>query len=390
MCAAAPAQPVDVSAPAPARQRPKRVLLDMELRASVIEPLSIDQRAVVYQDESGRAREVRTSQVAAIIPYLAESGATAVLGSEAEGLLILADGQRFPGRRSGAPAEQDVLAWEHPTLGSVAAPLDLVSEVRYMLFLPSGDPVFLEPAPRDRALLVNGDRLEGFIESLGDPVRIETPSGDVELPAARVAGARLANPRQEQRGLALWLEDGTVARVRSLETDGRGGASATLADAQSARLSLDQIIGVVFDGSRLRPLARIAPQEQSAAEGRPLLDPMRIADDFWAPAVLDAPSIELPGPMQVMWTLPEGATRLGGVGRLPRSSWVWGDCELVIEVDEQEVLRERLHRGRPTIEFSVPVRGRELTIRIEPGAYGPIQDRVILERALILLAPGEG
>ena len=384
-CAAA-AQP---EAPAPAvaaAPRPKRILLDLDLRTSVIEPLSIDQRAVVFNDETGRSREVRTNQIAAILPLSPDL----IGGSESEGLLILTDGQRFPGRRAAAPAGEDMLGWEHALLGSVAAPLDIVSEARFSLYLPTGEPVAIEPSLKDQALLTNGDRLVGFIESLADPVVIETEGGDVSLSAARVAGARLANPREPARGIVLWLEDGSVARVDALESDGRGGAAVTLADSQSARLSLEQIVGVAFDASRLRPLARLEPDGESALADRPLLESLSVTEDFWTPTVLDAPDILLPGPMQVTWTLPQNAVRFGAVAELPRSSWVWGDCELVISVDEQEVLRERLHRGRPSIEFAVPVRGRELTIRLEPGAYGPVQDVLILQRALILLAPGEG
>lgn len=367
--------------------RPKRVLLDMDLRASVIEPLSIDQRSIVFNDASGRAREVRSSQVAAILPLTDD----AIRGSESEGLLILTDGQRFPGRRSRAPAGQDMIGWEHAILGAVSAPLDVVSEARFSLYLPTGEPVAIEPSLKDQALLLNGDRIVGFIDSLGDPIVIETDAGDLSLPADRVAGARLANAREPARGVVLWLDDGAVARVDSLESDGRGGAAVTLAESQSARLTLEQIVGAVFSAERLRPLAQIEPDTQTPIADRPaLLDRVSAEDDFWTPAVLGAPDILIPEPMEAVWTLPETAMRFGAVARLPRSSWVWGDCELVIIVDEKEVLRERLNRARSSIEFAVPLRGRTLTIRLEPGAYGPIQDRVILERALILLSPGEG
>ncbi len=366
--------------------REKRVMLDLSLCSSVIEPLSIDQRAIVYNDATGRTREVRTSMVAALLPV----DPNAVVGSDQLGLLVLTDGQRYPGRRASGPAPEEAISWAHPTLGEIVAPLDIVSEARFTTFLQSGDPVRIEPSMKDELLMENGDRLRGFIESLGDPVVIETDAGVVRAEANLVAGARLANPRETLSGTAIWLRDGAVARVQSLESDGRGGAAVTLPDGQSARLTLDDIVGVVFDAARLRPLARIAPDAQSALGERALLDPMEVRESAWTPAALDAPDMHLPGPMEIRWTLPPGAERFGAVAELPRASWTWGDCELVVLIDGAEVLRERLNRERPSVEFSVPVRGEELTIRLEPGAYGPVLDRIDLKRALILLPPGAG
>jgi len=44
----------------------------------------------------------------------------------------------------------------------------------------------------------------------------------------------------------------------------------------------------------------------------------------------------------------------------------------------------RLNAETPEATISIPVTGRELTIEVAAGARGPIQDHVILTRAMLL------
>ena len=85
------------------------------------------------------------------------------------------------------------------------------------------------------------------------------------------------------------------------------------------------------------------------------------------------------------YELPEDAARFGGTFELDENTAPWGDCVVSIELDGREIFSQRLHENRRTAPFSVTAQGRELTVRVDPGEYGPILDRVSLKRAIVLL-----
>ena len=70
-----------------------------------------------------------------------------------------------------------------------------------------------------------------------------------------------------------------------------------------------------------------------------------------------------------------------------RATREWGDCEFLISVDGVEVLRHHLSSETPSFPFLVDTPGRILTIEIDPGRYGPINDRVLIRRPLLLVEP---
>jgi len=106
-------------------------------------------------------------------------------------------------------------------------------------------------------------------------------------------------------------------------------------------------------------------------------------------AALGAPDIELPGPMSVTWTLPAGVTRVAGVAELPVSARAWGDCSVVMfDGAGAQVWTTRLSGDAPSAPFNIDLSGKDaltLTVRVEAGANGPIEDRVLLRRVLLLL-----
>ncbi len=63
----------------------------------------------------------------------------------------------------------------------------------------------------------------------------------------------------------------------------------------------------------------------------------------------------------------------------------WGDCELVIRGGDSELWRVRRNAERPTASIGVTVRGSSMTVELTEGANGPIQDRVVLRRAMLLV-----
>ncbi len=460
-------------------QGAERMLLDRDLRARPIRLLSLTADAITYEDEQGRRRQATVGGFVALLQAPPRYGASGTGSGAAPsgsgsagpsvdgarrppsappGVLVTTRGERFPGSHAPTGGDEDAVIWAHPSFGRVTIALDRVAKVvmdagvlRRARAEEAAEGDGLAPADAappdgagiapasDTVTLINGDTLTGFLLSLGDPVEIEVDGVTVAIPSERVLSAQLANNPEPMSGLVVWLEDGSVAVVASIDMAGGDQVSLRLHDGQSADFSLDSISAVAFDAGRLRPLSALRPVDQRPIDRRVLLEPLRvrtprapgspgspgspargntapgtsgvpaagnaaapgrpgpgIPDPLEAmapPADLNAPDVEFPGPMSVRWTLPLGARRFAAVADLPVDALPWGDCELVVTVDGREELRRRLWQDAPRYEFSVALGGadhaREMTIAIEPGPSGPINDRVILRRPLILVDPVE-
>jgi hypothetical protein len=72
---------------------------------------------------------------------------------------------------------------------------------------------------------------------------------------------------------------------------------------------------------------------------------------------------------------------------MPEVARQWGDLELVVLDGRQERLRSTINAMHPEIVIDVPLSAaeRRLTIRLEPGRYGPVMDRVRLRLPRVLM-----
>lgn len=118
------------------------------------------------------------------------------------------------------------------------------------------------------------------------------------------------------------------------------------------------------------------------------------------PPPMGAADIALSGPMQAEWSIPTDTVRIAGWAELPRDCWTWGNCVVVISITPAarsaqgptELLRETLSSDHPTVEFNLDLeqsalKDRVLTVAVEAGERGPIQDHVVLHRVLLLRKP---
>jgi hypothetical protein len=173
-------------------------------------------------------------------------------------------------------------------------------------------------------------------------------------------------------------------------------------------VGMSEVVALLPDAARVVPLAALPIESQQGVGGRLYTDPVALrwrggpAGPLTSRATLaspdrlpplDAPDIELPGPMSVEWSLPAGAVRLAGWAEVPTESRLWAEFALVFEgVSAAGVAtplaRESMSGTRPLVEFNIAVPSpapARLRVTLEPGARGPIQDRAVLRRTLVLL-----
>ena len=87
----------------------------------------------------------------------------------------------------------------------------------------------------------------------------------------------------------------------------------------------------------------------------------------------------MPGPMRTTWTLPRGTSRLAITAELPLESRAWGNLDLIVLVDGVERERHTLSAQSPEAHIRLDLASaRELTLELDEGQFGPVQDRVEL------------
>lgn len=392
------------------------VLIDRSLEERPVRVMEIGERGLTYVDAEGL---VRTEPVEEYVALLAAGGAGEA-GAEAS-VLELVDGQRLIGAPvkaaggAGGAGGADSVGWVHPVFGALEVPIDRVLRIGLAEVEGGGGGAGPGAALDDVVVLANGDRLEGFVEGIGASVRLETGGQTLEVPLERAAEIRLANPPEGAEGTVVWLADGTVVRVRDLRTSPEGElrfglvldggeesepGPGTLAPVDApegspsgwtGRVRLGDVRAVAFDAGALVPVAGLAAMGQRPLGERRWTRPVEVGE----PGVLGVAEVTLPGPMSVVWELPPGALRLALEAKLPETMWMWGDCELVIAAEgargEAEVFSARLNAEHPaaSVNAELPEGTRRVRVSVKPGAYGPVQDRVVLRRAVVLVEGGE-
>jgi hypothetical protein len=226
-----------------------------------------------------------------------------------------------------------------------------------------------------------------------------------ELALDRVQEVALANPPAAgpDQGAVAWLRDGSVIACRVIRTTRAGELvlSATLQESEApdtraeshprGAMRLDDLLAISFraSGATLVPLATLPMPEQKPAGERRWSRPATAIEP--ARAVLGAADIDLPGPMSVTWNLPAGTTRLSAAAELPRQNWTWGDCDLVVLTGDaqgdKELFRQRLNAESPraAIAAAIDPGATHLTVRLEAGPGGPVQDHAVLLRPMLLV-----
>lgn len=401
----------------------QRILIDRELKSRAVKMVGLDASSISILDVGGLIRSEPADKYLAIITpgpvtqAIALDDRAATIGAaEIPGflpwspgepdrvdLLTLVDGQRLTGHPDGREAAPDqFITWTHPSFGPLRVSLESVKRIDVgpasVFSLPAG-----AASRNDLLLLANGDQMEGFVAAATDPLLVEINKKAMSLPWSRVKSVLFAAPVQRPSGAMVWLADGTVLRVSSITSApgkrvrlvpalASGAASEHPGDAPSISVSFAALAAIAFESMAIVPLSGLPVADIAGQTGD--ISPVARVD-----AGLDQPlfagTIEFARPGTAAWQLPAGAARLAFHAELPPDCWSWGDCELVLSVNtpggpSTELARQHLSAEHSEAEINVPIdapAGSTLVIRVDEGAYGPIQDRVILRRGLLRVTP---
>lgn len=373
------------------------LLVTRDAQVREIRLAAISDQSMVIMDANRGWVTLDLKQCVALLGHDAASSESTA--RPARGMVVLADGQRLPGEAvTGAKAPADTLAWNHPWLGRIDVPFNLIASV-----LLAADAVAPAPGNADVVLTANGDRQEGLVTAIGEVVTLDVGEGAnrqaVNIPLDRVTAITMIAPRQAGSGRRVWFTEGTVLDVRSIavgddgyvrmtggtllaqDSGGGGPVGANQPSTAPPRVGLSDIAAMLFDRDTLLPLASLTPSRVEGPATRYVLPrPALLEPD----AALGLSTIEFSGPLVTRYALPAGCQRFIAEAELPRDMREWGDCELIVRSDDEQVFRAHLNAMTPMASINAPLKGRELTIEVTAGAHGPIQDLVRLHRPMLL------
>ena len=309
------------------------------------------------------------------------------------GKALLVDGQCLPGRPHLAVTdpEQEFLAWDHPWLNRVDLQIDELSAVQF-----TSNASIPNAGDADVLLLQNGDLINGFILSLGDPISIEVdPDLDANPDAEpseltigqdRIAAFTLAAVERVRDEQQVWFHDGTILALDQviIGDDGRMHVETQWQgdDETAEQVQLSEVAAILFRPSALIPLATLEPSILDGPDVRYQIPEPELSE---TDAYLKLATVAFRGPLEAHYRLPAGTTRFAAEAELPIEARTWGDVELVLEDDGREVFSAHIDGMNPRVDINVELTGSELTIRLKPGKRGSIQDHILLKRPMFMV-----
>ena len=297
-----------------------------------------------------------------------------------EGVLVMADGQRIVGELAsglGAPA------W----LTSWRGPITLALDGVRALVLEGAEPPLAAEA--DRVFLRNGDEATGIVSAITESgLELEQGSGPERsarvIPFEAVRAASFVSPPATRSGVRAWLDDGSVVDGTALDWTPEGMATLTVAGIDPVELTEGSLVAAQRAPGTVVPLASLAPSATEPEEGRGMrlsVPTPSAVPGTWA---LDAPPIEIEGPVSLAYPSAGGARRLVATAIRPRRASVAGALDLVIRSGGEERLRHRFMPGDQRLDVRVDLPDGPFELLLLPADGSYVGDVVVLERALLL------
>jgi len=302
-------------------------------------------------------------------------------------MIRLADGQTIVGlfgRFHGALPDT-VVRWKHPMLGSIDIPTDRVAFIQIQPM--AHPPCAIES---DEIVMINGDRIGGFIEKFSDPIVLEHAGSKQEIPLDRIAGLALVTAKTTPAKVRVWMSDESVIDGKSISPlfgDAFALQGVSFVKARpSISLPTEEIAGVAQALARLMPLAllvpKVAPPTASTLPRAEYPQPTIHARD----TTLGAATIEIRGPERLIYEIPQGFSVFSALVEISSLAPAWTDCVFVIRQGAIELARQPMSAKFPKVKIGVAIKPGPLEIEIEDSGGGPIGDIVILRRALLIAA----
>lgn len=336
----------------------------------------IEVRASSLADGGGDASsDWRALWVGSSVPQAQDGGSA----------MCLQDGQVIVG---GFEPNGQELWWRNSRIGASRVDLERVARIGPRSAVVTG------PIPRDTVHFMNGDRAEGFIQSIDvahgirlAPITAEgAPASDVvDHDLERVVAVWLASRPEPASGWRFWLRDGSVidADAWTMRNEQVVLTGLHLAGAPP-QLLVDwaQVIAIRRDPSSFVALAAL-PWKCSDVSNTPRLSPARVRSGSGSHA-LDLAPIDLHGPGLFETSIPPGTWILDTALTVPPGLSGEVACVAVILDGEREVLRHQITKTSDSMPLRTTLRSGRLVVRIEDAERGAWGAALRMDRSFLV------
>jgi hypothetical protein len=313
--------------------------------------------------------------------------------------MVMADGQRVPGLLAGAFTDPDGgmrIVWKHLGLGAIDVPLDRVAGFS----LQGGAPIPVVQAA-DVVKLANGDVIEGIVERIGEVFVIEKDGERREVPVDRIVSCGFVTSPSQRLPVRVWQADGTVLDGTELRPVGDLAfalAGPSLLPGRSlVVLTAEEMHGATLGNDaevRIVPLASLEPKADAPADVQLASHRPRAPEALDANPPLGLASLELRGPVRLVYELPKGSERLIGQLLVRERLREWAHAPVVVKQGTRELASATLDAERPVLDLDLrldpALSGADaaLTIEVGEGQRAGIGDVLVLDRALVIVRGG--
>jgi hypothetical protein len=313
--------------------------------------------------------------------------------------MVMADGQRVPGSLAGAFTDPDGgmrIVWKHLGLGAIDAPLDRVAGFS----LQGGAPIPVAQAA-DVVQLANGDVIEGIVERIGEVFVIERDGERRDVPVGRIVACGFVTSPAPRLPIRVWQADGTVLDGTELRPVGEMAfalAGPSLLPGRSlVVLTAEEMHGAMLGsqtGVRVVPLAALVPTADAPADVQLATNRPRAPEALDADPPLGLASLEVRGPVRLVYELPKGSERLVGRFLVRERLREWAHAPVVVKQGRHELVSATLDAQNPVLDLDLrldpALEGTDaaLTIEIGEGQRAGIGDVIVLDRALVIVRGG--
>lgn len=373
-------------------------VLDQELVEHHGHPIVVDGNSIlVFENPGGYPKAIPYIQGEAIVvgasTYRERRPSDRRLAERAGDLdpievpfLETTDGQRLPGGilRTG----DGRILWRNAWLPSQTLDPERISRLR--IVQGAEVPVATDS---DLLILVNGDRLEGFVESIGTSIALEIVDGDregeiIEVPIDRVASVSLSNPVVRRGGVMVWFRGGhrILGSSIRIEDDGYTRIGEPRLGGGEAEVPSEFLMGANLKFDRIVPWSSLEwrIREDASVGVRPWTPPIEREAGHHP---LDAAPMRIQGPMTAAAKMPwSGARYRLVVERDPDAGT--GRSVFVVRDGEVEVSRDVIDADRSVVVVTGRIEGDTIEFELEDGGDGPFEDDVVLREALIIRSRG--
>ncbi|MBC23321.1 MAG: hypothetical protein CMJ32_05325 [Phycisphaerae bacterium] len=302
-----------------------------------------------------------------------------------DGMLFHVNGQEIPGRPQVISGR---FHWNHDWIGIMTPSIDHISAINLIDTTRPTEP----PGSNDVMELANGDRIEGLVSELSDPVIITTEQADeVKVPLDRIGSVSLLSVPTDPGGARVFGIDQSIIDGSSVRTDDEGRIVLvdSMIDEEPRNLVINKemISGIVLNPSRLRPLCEASMTTKDPGD-RSTRYQVVAPEVLHQAAPLGMKTIRLRGPVTVTFDPGPDGGRLLGRFTIPVSMHRWADMDVSIMQDGGSLARFHLDGSNPGFEVDIMLDPGPFDVIIDEGQRGPVGDTIHMVD-MVLVSPGD-